>query len=285
MAEAQNNKRQASAAVFTAAESLFLVMEINKDIQTLFARLNDLIKRANRSEVGVSAFLSPRELYYAQEFLVGQGQSFVTFGGYDEAERKRIYVLPEYMDGVGGADELVSFGVDLGICVFKVSGSGFYQLSHRDFMGAVLGLGIERSVIGDIIFFEDNTAVMMCDSLIAPFLLDSLDSVGRDKVKVSRIELDADFTPPRRYAPVSDTVASARLDCVVASLCALSREKARQTVLDGAVEMNYQICEQPDREIKPVCIISVRGYGKFRVLSVDEKTKKGRYRLRGEKFL
>ena len=152
-------------------------------------------------------------------------------------------------------------------------------------MGAVLGLGIERSVVGDIILLEDNTAVMICDSLIAPFLLDSLDSVGKDKVKVSRTELGDGFTPPRRYAPISDTVASARVDCIVASICSLSREKARQLVIDGAVEVNYQTCEQPDKEIKPACVISVRGYGKFRVLSVDEKTKKGRYRLRGEKFL
>ena len=260
-------------------------MDINKDIGTLFARLNDLIKRANHSEVGVSAFLSPRELHYAQGFLRERGQAFVTFGGYSDAERKRVYVLPEYMDGASSVQELAEFGTELGVCALKVCGSGFCKLSHRDFMGAVLGLGVERSVIGDIILVEDNTAVMICDESIAPFLLVSLDSVGRDKVKVSRIELGADFVSPRRYAPISDTVASARLDCVVAALCSLSREKARQAVLDGAVELDYGVCEQPDKEIKPASIISVRGYGKFRVLSVGEKTKKGRYRLQGEKFL
>ena len=100
-------------------------MEINKDIQALYARLNDLIKRANRSEVGISAFLSPRELYYAQGFLERQGCAFVAFGGYCDAERKRIYVLPEYMEGVSSAQELDAFGTDLDVCALKIRGSGF----------------------------------------------------------------------------------------------------------------------------------------------------------------
>ena len=260
-------------------------MEITKDIEELFARLDDLRERAVRGEVGVSAFLSPREIHYAGTFLKKRGCAFVEFGGYRNAERKRIYILPEYMEDAHDAKEIAAFGAELGICALKVKGSGFCQLSHRDFMGAVLGLGIERSVIGDIILIEENTAVIICDEAIAQFLLSSLESVGKDKVKTSRIELDDGFEMSRSYAPINDTVASARLDCVVAALCSLSRDKSRQVVLDGVVEVDYEVCEQPDREIKPVCLISVKGYGKFRVISLSDKTRKGRYRLQGEKFL
>jgi len=152
-------------------------------------------------------------------------------------------------------------------------------------MGAVLGIGIERSVVGDIVILEENTAVIICDDAISPFLESNLDSVGKDKVKVSKLALDENFAPQRSYAQINDTVASARLDCVVGALCSLSREKARQTVLDGAVEVDYEVREQPDKEVKPVCIVSVRGFGKFRINSLSDKTKKGRFRLEAEKFL
>ena len=256
-----------------------------KDVEALFARLDDLIGRAARGEVGVSAFLSPKELHYARGFLCKRGSEFVEFGGYGDAERKRIYVLPEYMDGVNKIDGVAEYGTDIKICALKVRGSGFCQLSHRDFMGAVLGLGIERSVIGDIVMIEENTAVIICDDAISSFLESLLDSVGKDKVKVEKIALDENFAPQRSYAQIKDTVASARLDCVVGALCSLSREKARQTVIGGAVEMDYETCEAPDKEVKPEALVSVRGFGKFRIISLSDKTKKGRFRLEAEKFL
>ena len=260
-------------------------MDTTKEIEALFARLDDLIKRAARREVGVSAFLSPRELHYARAFLKKRGSAFLEFGGYRDAERRKIYVLPEYMDEVREAEELLDFGIELEVSALKVKGSGFCKLSHRDFMGAVLGLGIERSVIGDIVLTEEHTAVIICDSTIEQFLTASLDSVGKDKVKVTNVALGEDFAPERRYAPINDTVASARLDCVVGALCSLSREKARQAVLDGSVEVDYEVWERPDKDVDPVCLISVRGYGKFRVNSLCDKTKKGRFRLEAEKFL
>jgi RNA-binding protein YlmH len=72
---------------------------------------------------------------------------------------------------------------------------------------------------------------------------------------------------------------------VIASICRLSREKAREAVIGKLVEVDYECREQPDREVVTPAIISVRGYGKFRIVSLSDKTKKGRYRLLAEKFL
>lgn len=260
-------------------------MDMNKDIEGLLARLGDLRERAIRGQVGISAFLSPRELYYAQAFLQREKCAFIAFGGYKSAERKRIYILPEYMESVVDAGDLSAFGFDTETVALKVKGSGFFELSHRAFMGSLLGLGLERSVVGDIVITEENTAIIICDKAIKDFLIVSWDKVGKDRVKVAQIELNEDFEPHRSYTQINDTVASARLDCVIAALCSLSRENARQTVLAGLVEMDYEIQEHPDKEVKPICLISVKGYGKFRVISLSDKTKKGRYRLQAEKFL
>jgi RNA-binding protein YlmH len=256
-----------------------------KEFDGLYARLEDLKKRAVRGEMGISAFLSPRELHYAESYLRRTGSCFVSLGGYNGAERKRVYILPEYMEGVESADELSEYGSETDIVAIEIKGSGFVSLSHRDFMGALLCLGVERGVIGDIITLDGGSAVAFCDKKIADFIVAELRDVGRDKVRCRLMNVDKDFCPKRSFAAISDTVASARLDCVVAALCKLSREKARECVLSGLAELDYEYCERPDREVTAPCVLSVRGYGKFRVCSLGELTKKGRMRLVAEKFL
>lgn len=261
-------------------------MERKEEITQLFARLEDLRERAEHGEVAVSGFLSPRELHFARRELDKRGMRFFAFGGYDGAERQRIYFLPDYMEDVNSEGELSAYGYSTDICTLKVKGSGFVTLSHRDFMGSLLGLGIERSVIGDIVVTDTGReAVVICDETIAPFLLEAWIKAGNDKIRAERFSLPSDFIPERRFAPINDTVASARLDAVVAAVCKLSREKARVIVENETVEMDYETCSRPDRTLTAPCLLTVRGYGKFRVLSVSEQTKKGRYRLVAEKYL
>ncbi len=261
-------------------------MELNEEIVRLFARLEDLGARAEQGEVAVSGFLSPRELHFARRELEKSGIPFFSFGGYDGAERQKIYFLPDYMEDVRDEGELSDYGYSTDICALRVRGSGFVTLSHRDFMGSLLGLGIERSVIGDIVVTDTGReAVVFCEATIAAFLLETWTKAGNDKIRTERFSLPAGFIPERRFAPISDTVASARVDAIVASVCKLSREKARELVENETVEVDYELSSRPDRLLTAPCLLTVRGYGKFRILSVSEQTKKGRYRLVAEKYL
>ena len=257
----------------------------NKELEGLFARLEDLKRRAVRGDLGISAFLSPAELHHGSGALSRSGCHFFSFGGYAEAERQRIYVLPDYMENAESIEKLSEFGFSSGIAVLRAQGSGFENLSHRTFMGSILGLGIERSVIGDIVMTDDNSALVFCDEAISDFLLAHWERAGKDRIKLSRTSVSGDFCPHRSFLAINDTVASARLDCVVGALCSLSRERAREAVVSRLVELDYECEERPDREVKAPCVISVRGYGKFRVVALSDKTRKGRYRLQGEKFL
>ena len=137
----------------------------------------------------------------------------------------------------------------------------------------------------DIIMLDNNNAIFFCDSTLTQFFEENLERVGRDKVKVKRIEFEENILPERKILKINDTVASARLDCVVASLCSLSRERAKEILKASRVELNYNYEERPDKEVVPPAMISVRGVGKFNVISLSDKTKKGRYRLIAEKFL
>ena len=269
------------------SNALIKIMDI-KCFESLFARLDDLKECAVRGNVGISAFFSPREEYAAIQYLKNKKIDFLLFGGYSNAERKKIYILPDYIENTENTeniDVIIDYGFSAEIDCVKISGSGFVELSHRAVMGSLLGLGIERDVIGDIVMIDNSHAVFFCDSQLTRFFVENLERVGRDKVKVEHIQLDESILPERKFLTVNDTVASARLDCVVSALCSVSRERAKELLKESLVELNYECVERPDREVVTPATISVRGYGKFMVSALSDKTKKGRFKLVAKKFL
>lgn len=266
-------------------------MDARQEQTALLARLTDLAGRAERGELACSAFLSPRDVMVATQYLSRSGISHVAFGGYADAERQRVLILPDYMESLSSlsCEELpaavAEYGYSCGVAALSVRGSGYEALSHRSFLGSLLGLGLERDVVGDIAVLDEREAVLFCDEAIVPFLLAEWQSVGRDKVTVRRVDLSQLTLPERRYETIRDTVASPRLDAVVASVCRLSRERARDLVENGMVEVDFEWQERADKPIGAPCLLSVRGFGRYRILSVGERTKKGRYRLEAQKFL
>ncbi len=241
--------------------------------------------------MGVTPFLSPREAHFAKELLVRKGVEARAFGGFAEAERTRLYLLPDYMaggdDAVALPDLLRDFGMNTEILALKIVGSGYRSLSHRDFLGSILGLGLDRGVVGDILVDseENRSAVIFCDATIAEFIRTELSQVANDKVKISPIDFEDIEIPKREVAVIHDTVASPRLDSVIAALCGLSRERARETVVGGLVELNFESEDRPDRTVSAPTLISVRGVGRFRVIALSDRTKKGRIRLVAERYL
>lgn len=255
----------------------------------LFARLDDLCRFSDDGIVGSSCFLSPRELHFARQYLSRKGRDtkFLEWGGYNDAERKKIFFLPEYAESVDSYASLLEFGFEDELATLVALGSGYRKIGHRDFLGALLGLGLRREVLGDILILDGDapSALIICEKSVAEFIKNELKKVGSDTVKLRDFELSGDFCPERRFLHMSDTVASARADCVVAALCNLSREKARAAIEDGLLEVEYEKEERADRIISAPAVLSIRGLGKFRINSVSEPTKKGRLRLDADKYL
>jgi len=160
------------------------------------------------------------------------------------------------------------------------------RLSHRDFLGSLIGLGIERAALGDIIVLPDGdkSAVAFCDSRIASFICAELTKVSRDKVRVSVTEIKEDFIPERKFVDINEPISSTRLDCIVCALCSVSRERASELISAGLVEIDFETEEKPDRRREMPCVATVRGFGKYKLLRADAKTRKGRLRLEAKKY-
>lgn len=256
------------------------------------ARITELAERAEQYREGCSAFLTPKEQIIASGILASKKFDCVTFfyGGFDGSERNRLFAIPEYMapEGELNAKNIraeLADTVSQAVVAVKVQGSGYKKLTHRDYLGSLLGLGIERGVVGDIAVLDEYSAVIFCDGKIAEYILLELKKIGSDTVKTQKFEIFDGFSVKREFQSISDTVASARFDCVVSALCGLSREKAQGVIRIGEAELDYFTEDRPDRAVSEGSIISVRGYGKFVIVSLSEQTKKGRLRLLANKYI
>ena len=181
-------------------------------------------------------------------------------------------------------DELSSVIVPL-----KIKTSGYVKLAHRDFLGSLIGLGIDRAALGDILINDDG-AIVFVNPKVAELIKNELTYIGRDKVKSEYVTLPDDFNFSRQFEKVSGTVASARLDAVVSELGRTSRENAKKLIEDGLVEHNYFTAVRCDREVTNGDVISIRKTGaakggKFIVDSVDTHSNKGRIRLFARRYI
>lgn len=261
----------------------------DKQTEFLYAHLEDLFRDSEKGILRVSEFYTPRELVLVRRWVRSRGieENTRIHGGYGSAERARVYFLCDYMSAdadVPLSRILLDYGYDDPTVILRIEGSGFRSLSHRDFMGSILSLGIERDVIGDIVVEEDSRAYLFCDSAIAEFILDNLKKVARDGVKVERSALPEGDFGQKKYREIRDTVASLRLDCIVASACNMSRDLAKRTVTSGVCEVNYETVASPDREVLAGDVFSVRGYGKYKLACVGDLNARGRTRIVIHKF-
>lgn len=263
----------------------------------LAARLGDAIEKAARGEVAVLPFLTPAQRKQAERELRVRGawEAAWFFGGYGTAERACLFLLPDYLTlllekiPTNCEDEAVLALIEedavRAVSAVRITGSGFRKLTHRDYLGAILGLGLSRDALGDLAVQNECEAVLFCPQTLATFLVESLSKVGSDTVKCRFYTLDASFTDGKVYAPISSTVASARLDCVIASLTGLSREDSQSAIRSGLVEVDFEPCERVDLTLTPPATISARGFGRFILRAFDGETKKGRLRLRADKLI
>lgn len=192
---------------------------------------------------------------------------FVLSGGSSASERKVVCFLPSY------EEELTELPYDC-IRIAPVSPKFAETLSHRDFLGAIMNLGIERSMIGDIIL-KDEDAYAFVLKKMSRYLTENLVTVRHTPVKASVCEESGDFLKPD-FEEISGTVSSIRLDSIVALCGRLSRTKASAYIEGEKVFINGQLVTSPSRTLKEGDILSVRGIGKFLFSQAGGQTKKGR---------
>ncbi len=239
--------------------------------EELIRRAEDLAARCERTGcVTLSHFLTPAECFALERWAPSRPDvQMLLHGGYDGAERRAAFFLPEWMD----ASE---FDPAEYVCALE-GVAAFGAPGHRDWLGAVLALGIGREWLGDLLV-EGNRAVLLCMPSVQQHLLLNLDKVGRCGVRLRTLSLDALLPPERSMEERTFSVQSPRLDAVCAGTFRLSRSAAAQQIAAGLLSLNYSVCLRPDVPVKDGDILSLRGKGKALVLDAGSReSKKGRH--------
>ncbi len=245
---------------------------MDKDEQLLRRRLLDLANTAyNRGICLFSDFLNLNE----QNILLSLKNElpkikYFAYGGFQDAERKILCFC-------GNDSILTSEEIDYPISCIKViplNQRFSDSLNHRDFLGAVLNLGIDRSKVGDILI-DSNEGYLFAHNTISPFILEQLIKVKHTMVSTSRIE-QQDFHYEPKYIEVVGTVSSVRLDSILAVAFHSSRSSLSGLIEGGKVFVNSREVLSNSYLLKENDVVSVRGYGKFKFVGTSYQTKKGR---------
>jgi len=159
--------------------------------------------------------------------------------------------------------------------LLRISHNGYKELSHRDYLGSLMGLGIKREMIGDILVRNDGADIIILKS-ISQFLFTNYEKAGRTNLKADILPIDLLLVPEIRYESKRDTVASLRLDSVTASAFSMSRGMAAEAINEGRVFVNNQLCQKADRLVKEGDKLTLRGKGKAILEKVGDLTRKDR---------
>ncbi len=233
----------------------------------LRARVQDAVTRCLRRGIPCFVgFLTEEERELAEQTVRREPDvDGLFFGGYDAAERGILAVIPR---------EFPREAVHFPLSALAFSYRKEATLCHRDFLGTILGCGIERDAVGDILCGDGLTVAFVTEEL-APYLTDQITRVGREGVTVLS-DYDGPLPAFRKPETLRLTVASPRLDAVLAAVTKSSRAKAAQTIAAGFVSLCHAVCTASARELKPGDTLSVRGVGRFTVDAFAGETKKGR---------
>ena len=248
---------------------------MDKEENLVFRHLLDLAKVSSARDISVfSDFLNNREvaILKKQAANLPLGRFFL-YGGVEDAERVIVCFPASFEDR-----EDIIFPIDCIEILIKSAKFENNSLTHRDFLGAILGLGIERKLIGDIFTVSENgkivKAFVFCQNKISDFILSELRQIGRSIVSATRISAEEAMTS-RRIEDKYGTVPSLRLDVIIGEALNLSRTKV--AVNSAATSSShYQVVEGD--------IISVRGFGKFIFYESLGKTKKDRLQIHIGKY-
>lgn len=245
------------------------------------ARLLDQLERScGRNIPTATNFLTPQEQNLAQTLLqqIGGASGAVLSGGYDGAERKLMIFLPEYLDM-----EYYVQDEAYPLCAVRCMYRQEEKPTHRDFLGSLMGLGIRREMVGDILVTVGSCDIILRREIL-PFVVQNYISAGRTHLKVEQVALSHLHLPEKRRQEIRDTVAALRLDSIVSSAFRISRTKAADLIRAGRVEVNWRLCDKTNHICSEGDTFTARGLGKCTLAEVGGLSKKGRITIRLERY-
>ena len=246
---------------------------VNAEEQMFQRRIADLVSAVRRSGASrFTMFCNDREQELAQAALASLSFDGYTWdGGYDGAQGRMLCLA-----------ENGNFSAPLCCLELEIQGPSAGELTHRDYLGAIMGLRISCECIGDILCGPDR-AQLVVTTAAARVICDDLHEVGRCGVRVRPADAIS-FCPQPPAAERTVTLASLRLDALIAAMLHVSRSEASRLVVSGSVQINHVLKTSPGEAVYEEDVFSIRGYGKYKLTKVGARSRKDRIFVTFEEY-
>lgn len=255
-------------------EKLLKGIENREEITRLLDKAEQAIKTW---EVAVTDFFAPPVLAEVQQLFGRLTEiEFISWGGYPQAERQRLGIA---------RSEIPLDVSQIPVAVLDIAGNFLFDpATHRDFLGAILGTGIVRDKVGDLIVLGERGAQVIVVPEMVEFLTTSLLQVRSVSVKTQQIDLSELKIRPPQKKELTTVEASLRLDAIASAGFGISRSKMTETIAAGNVRVNWKEITQPSYNVQAGDLIVLRGKGRLEVGEISV-TKKQRYRVQLTKYI
>ncbi|HEL0120638.1 TPA: RNA-binding protein [Streptococcus equi subsp. zooepidemicus] len=256
-----------------------LYQHFQPDEHPFIERMLDLIARVEANYLlEVTDFLNPREVTILKGLVAATNLQCFSSTDYYPSEYGRVIVAPDYycLDKA-----------DFDLALIEVTyNAKFNQLTHAQILGTLINeLGIKRALLGDI-FVEIGHAQVMINRQLLSYCLGTIAKIARAKVKLKEIDLDQLLNlTANQQVPTDIMVSSLRVDRLIATVLKQSRNQAIRLVEAGKVKVNYQLVTKASQPVAVGDLISIRGYGRFSILTDNGFTKNGKYKLTLSKMM
>ncbi|MBQ2696655.1 MAG: hypothetical protein IJF61_05075 [Clostridia bacterium] len=248
-------------------------MHTNFDEKMLLARIGDLERGAEHGgKPCFSRFLDPKEIAVFNKQPLPK-TPFMLWGGYEDSERKILGFFPDYLEPDPALFPIRALRI-----------TSREPLGHRTVLGSVMGLGIERNLIGDVAMETQGAVLFACDS-ICDYIKLNLTKAGRAGIKIQEALPESLELLPKAWEPICGTVASLRLDCVLGLLTGASRNGAEEMLKQERVLLNHTLCKKSATLVNTGDVLSVRGFGRAELLEIGGETRKGRMKITLKKYI
>lgn len=216
-------------------------------------------------------FLDPREIDIVQSIIGTKEDVKCAFwGGYEQAERKRAILYPEYF-------EVANDDFDIVLFLIKFP-SKFVTLDHRNVLGSTMGLGLKRSKFGDILIDNDEVQIIVAGG-VAEYVRLHFNQVGKTSVTLEQMGLEKIISVNEEWHESTVTVSSMRLDVILSEVFNLSRTKVLPYIQNGMVKVNWKVINDSSFHCHQGDTLSLRTFGRCKIKSIEGQTKKEKWRI------
>lgn len=254
----------------------FFGLKLTEEDNILFRSISDKIALSEKHfSPKFTFFLDERQCELVETVFKNSGfEDFILYGGYDDAKRKVLALCPPY-----------SYAVfpEFPFKAVTISYNKSFSISHRDILGSLMALNIDRKTVGDIIVGNGKSCVFLSETVLDDVRL-NIKKIGRVGVEITE-GFDEEIHTEEKFKEISGTVASLRLDCIVSLALNISREKTLNIIKQKGVCVNFNDEFSPSFQLKENDKFSIKGYGKFIFSSINGVSKKDRMHITIKKYI